>query len=104
MQRSSTDADLNLDNPRAFEYLVEYPCKFQIKVIASNSDTAFTDELMVAIGTVCECEASSIEYSVRETSSGKYRSITLHAPVTSSDMLYKVYATIREDERVKFNF
>jgi putative lipoic acid-binding regulatory protein len=43
-------------------------------------------------------------YSSRDTSSGKYRSLTIHAPVKSADQLYEIYEKVDLDPRVKFKF
>jgi putative lipoic acid-binding regulatory protein len=83
---------------------VDYPCTFAIKVIASAEDGSFKDEILSVVGQVCSVEAHTIDHSVRETKGGRYMSITLHAPVQSSEMLYSVYEEIRKDSRVKFNF
>lgn len=38
---------------RAFEYLVEYPCEFQIKVIGIN-EGSFADDIAATVSSVCE--------------------------------------------------
>lgn len=38
---------------RAFEYLVDYPCKFQIKVIGIN-EGSFADDIAATVSAVCE--------------------------------------------------
>ncbi|KAG5188109.1 hypothetical protein JKP88DRAFT_206811 [Tribonema minus] len=101
-----TDADREgrkMGNPRAFEYLVDYPCKFQIKAVGHNKGN-LADDLAALVGSVCEVEPAAVEYTVRDTDSGKYRSVTLMAPVSNSDMLYKCYEVIGQDERVRFKF
>ncbi|TFJ86730.1 hypothetical protein NSK_001818 [Nannochloropsis salina CCMP1776] len=47
---------------------------------------------------------ADIVYSSRDTSSGKYRSLTIHAPVKSADQLYEIYEKVDLDPRVKFKF
>lgn len=43
-----------------------------------------------------QVEASEVRFTVRDTSSGRYQSITLHAPVKNATMLYKCYELIDE--------
>lgn len=49
-------------------------------------------------------EAGEITYSSRDTSSGKYRSLTIQCPVQNADQLYAIYDRISQDARVKFKF
>eukprot|EP00903_Cladosiphon_okamuranus_P014117 g13121.t1 len=88
---------------RAFEYLVDYPCEFAIKVIGIN-EGSFADDIAATVSQVCKVEASDVRFTVRDTSSGRYQSITVHAPVKNATMLYKCYELIDEDPRVKFKF
>lgn len=41
-------------------------------------------------------EASDVRFTVRDTTSGRYQSITVHAPVKNATMLYKCYELIDE--------
>lgn len=88
---------------RAFEYLVEYPCEFAIKVIGIN-EGSFANDIAATVSAVCEVDTSDVRFTVRDTSSGRYQSITVHAPVKNATMLYKCYELIAEDPRVKFKF
>ena len=45
--------------------------------------------------------ASEIKYSTNPSSKGTYTSVTIEAPVKSSDELYQCYAILRNDPRVK---
>ncbi|KAG5174941.1 hypothetical protein JKP88DRAFT_266038 [Tribonema minus] len=102
--RSDDDREgRKLGNPRVFEYLVEYPCEFQIKVVGFN-DASLADDLAAIVAATCEVEVGAVTYTTRETESGKYSSVTLTAPVASPAMLYECYAKIGEDARVKFKF
>lgn len=38
---------------RAFEYLVDYPCEFEIKVIGIN-EGSFADDIAATVSAVCE--------------------------------------------------
>ena len=47
---------------RAFEYLVDYPCEFQIKVIGINEGT-FADDIAKTVSAVCEvCSTAVLLY------------------------------------------
>lgn len=48
--------------------------------------------------------AQEITYSSRDTSSGRYRSLTIQCPVQNADQLYAIYDRISQDARVKFKF
>lgn len=43
---------------RAFEYLVDYPCEFQIKVIGIN-EGSFADDIAKTVSAVCEVCAAT---------------------------------------------
>lgn len=43
---------------RAFEYLVDYPCEFAIKVIGIN-EGSFADDIAATVSQVCEVGATS---------------------------------------------
>ncbi|CAM9929590.1 unnamed protein product [Phaeothamnion confervicola] len=88
-------------NPRAFEFLVDYPCDFAVKVIGERSPS-FAQDIANVVGEVCNVAGNEIPFTVRDK--GKWQSISLLAPVQSSGMLYKVYEVISEDSRVKFRF
>ncbi|CAN0587219.1 unnamed protein product, partial [Ectocarpus sp. 12 AP-2014] len=43
---------------RAFEYLVDYPCEFEIKVIGIN-EGSFADDIAATVSAVCEVSCES---------------------------------------------
>ena len=86
---------------RVFEALVEYPCKFKIKIVGANEGT-FVSEMVALVAENCNVEPESIDYSERR--SGKWTSVTVSAPVESAEMLYVLYENIEKDPRVKFKF
>lgn len=45
---------------RAFEYLVEYPCDFQIKVIGLNDGT-FAADIAATVSVVCEVRSADLD-------------------------------------------
>jgi hypothetical protein len=60
------------------------------------------DKLLSSIPPSIPQSSPSLEYSAK--TNGKYISITVHAPVESSEQLYSLYERIGRDERVKFKF
>jgi putative lipoic acid-binding regulatory protein len=91
--RSDADRDgvaVQEEEQRPFEYLVDYPCDFEIKIIGFNNQGDLASDMAIAVGEVCKVEAEIIKYTTRDTNSGKYRSITMMAPVQNAEMLYRV--------------
>ncbi|KAM3569082.1 hypothetical protein VYU27_008810 [Nannochloropsis oceanica] len=92
---------------RVFDRVLDFPCVFNIKVIgqpAENDAGSFDRDMVELVGQVTGAPPSDIVYSSRDTSSGKYRSLTIHAPVKSADELYEIYEKVDLDPRVKFKF
>lgn len=93
--------------PRVFERTVQFPTLFDIKVIGEPGEGGgqeFETDMVKVVAGVTGKPWESIAYSSRDTSSGKYRSLTIKAPVDSADQLYTVYEKISADQRVKFKF
>lgn len=86
---------------RVFEALVEYPCDFTMKIVGAN-EGLFVEEIVAVVAEACESEPGQISYQTRAV--GKWTSVTVQAPVKSSEMLYTLYEKIDLDPRVKFKF
>lgn len=84
-----------------FEALVEYPCDFTLKIVGAN-EGFFVEEILAVVAEVCEAEPGRINY--RTKAMGKWTSVTVKAPVKSSEMLYALYEKVDKDPRVKFKF
>jgi putative lipoic acid-binding regulatory protein len=84
--------------PRA-ESLIEYPCKFPIKVMGNKVDglvhaiTLITREFDPAF------DASTIE--LRESKGGKYLGVTITVNATSREQLDELYRTLSTHPMVK---
>ena len=89
------------EKKRVFEALVEYPCKFTMKIVGAN-EGAFAAEMVQVVAESCEVEVEDVENSVKVN--GKWTSVTVQAPVKSAEMLYALYEAIDRDPRVKFKF
>lgn len=87
---------------RVFEALLEYPCEFTMKIVGMNEGT-FVQDIVAIVAEACEEEdPAKISHSVRVN--GKWTSVTVRAPVKSSEMLYTLYEKVDQDPRVKFKF
>ena len=86
-----------------FDRMVSYPCTFQIKVIGL-SQGHFAGDMLDIVSRVSGVATDEITYKLRDTKTGKYRSITIDVPVQSAAMLYECYEALSKDPRVKFKF
>jgi len=84
-----------------FGDLVEFPCKFQIKIVGARQGE-FLEDILDSIGNVVKVDRSGLPHTFRDK--GKWRSITVRVPVESAEQLYEVYAAIDKDPRVQFKF
>jgi len=86
---------------RVLEDTVDFPCDFLIKVIGIN-DSQFVPDM---INKVCEELAilpENIQVQVKETSGGKYVSISLIHHYQSASEVYAAYRVLGADKRVKY--
>jgi len=88
------------EKSRVFDALVEYPCKFTLKIVGANDGT-FVEDMLVIVQSTCEVE-DSIDHSVKIN--GRWTSVTVHAPVANAEMLYQLYENVDRDPRVRFKF
>jgi len=86
---------------RVFEALVEYPCKFTMKIVGAN-EGGFAKDIVGVVAESCEVDVEDVENKTRLK--GKWVSVTVQAPVKSAEMLYALYENIDRDPRVKFKF
>jgi putative lipoic acid-binding regulatory protein len=86
---------------RVFDALVDYPCKFTLKIVGVNEGT-FVQDIVGLVADACKVSPTEIDHSTKMM--GKWTSITVQAPVASSVMLYSLYEKVDLDPRVKFKF
>lgn len=91
----------NNDNRSGFRELVDFPCVFTFKVVGMAQGD-FMGDIIDSVALALETDKKYLKTSFRDR--GKYRSITLHAPVNTAEQIYDVYAAIDRDPRVKFKF
>ena len=72
-----------------------------MKIVGANEGPFVTD-IVDIVASCTKVHASKIKHSTKVN--GKWVSITVMAPVTSSEMLYGLYEVIDRDPRVKFKF
>jgi putative lipoic acid-binding regulatory protein len=80
---------------------VEYPCDFTMKIVGA-SEGSFVADMVGIVAEACEAQPENVPHSVRAM--GKWTSITVDAPVKSSEMLYSLYEKLDLDPRVRFKF
>lgn len=86
---------------RVFDELIDFPCVFTFKVIGMAQGD-FMGDILDSVALALETDKKFLKTSFRDK--GKYRSITLKAPVNTAEQIYDVYAAIDRDPRVKFKF
>lgn len=89
------------DGRRVFDELVDFPCVFTFKVIGMAQGD-FMGDIVDSVALALETDKKYLKTTFRDR--GKYRSITLKAPVNTASQIYDVYAAIDRDPRVKFKF
>jgi len=89
----STDTDPRKDS------LIEYPCRFPIKVMGANVDGFVHAMTRIAERFDPSFDASTIE--LRNSSSGHYLGVTLTITATSREQLDEVYRTLTSHPMVK---
>lgn len=88
---------------QVFEDKLEFPTKFLIKIVGVNDDSFVADTMKTVASCLSQPEArESLTCSRKETSGGKYVSITVQPLFQTSDEIYAVYAALSTDDRVKF--
>ncbi|KAL3919539.1 MAG: hypothetical protein SGARI_007183 [Bacillariaceae sp.] len=84
------------EKARVFEALVEYPCEFTMKIVGAN-EGSFVEDILAVVADACESKVSDISHSTKAM--GKWTSVTVKAPVKSSEMLYTLYEKVDLDPR-----
>jgi putative lipoic acid-binding regulatory protein len=82
---------------RVFEALVDYPCDFTMKIVGAN-EGLFVEEIVAVVAEACESEPGQISYQTKVL--GKWTSVTVQAPVKSSEMLYALYEKVVSNNMV----
>jgi putative lipoic acid-binding regulatory protein len=86
---------------RPLESLMEFPCRHTFKAVG-RAEGDFVPSMLARVGAVLGRAVDSGEHSVRQSSGGRYESVTLDLWVESGEQLYAVYEAIYDDERVRY--
>ena len=82
------------------ESLERFPCLYTFKIFGRRSDEFVAQVQMVMAATLGPLPPDAV--TVRESSHGRYLSVTVVATVESRSQLERVYADLRADPRVLF--
>lgn len=86
------------DKPRA-DSLIEYPCRFPIKVMGAKVDGFVHAVSLIAREFDPNFDANTIE--LRESKAGNYLSVTITINATSREQLDELYRTLSTHPMVK---
>lgn len=89
------------NSTKVFDDTIKFPTKFTLKVIGDNAPE-FVEDIVEITASALGIQPTQIEYSIRDTSGGKYIAITLTPYFKTSNELYNCYTAISKDARVKF--
>jgi putative lipoic acid-binding regulatory protein len=81
------------------ESLIEYPCKFPIKVMGTKVDGLVHAITLITKQFDPDFDASTIE--LRESKGGKYLGVTVTVNATSREQLDELYRTLSTHPMVK---
>jgi putative lipoic acid-binding regulatory protein len=81
------------------ESLIEYPCKFPIKVMGNKVDGLVHAITLITLQFDPAFDASTIE--LRESKGGKYLGVTITVNATSREQLDELYRTLSTHPMVK---
>ena len=81
------------------ESLIEYPCKFPIKVMGTKVDGLVHAITLITKQFDPEFDSSTIE--LRESKGGKYLGVTVTVNATSREQLDELYRTLSTHPMVK---
>lgn len=82
------------------ETLLEFPCDFAIKAMGENTDDL--DQIVVEIVRRHVDDIAEGAVSSRQSSGGKFTSITVMIRATSKPQLDAIYHDLSQHDRIKF--
>ncbi len=80
--------------------LIEYPCRFPIKVMGAHTEEFFSAMVIIARNFEPDFDEASVER--RPSRKGNYLGLTLSVHVTSREQLDEVYRTLTTHPLVKY--
>ena len=83
------------------EDALDFPCVFTMKIIGTL-DSTFVNDVVTAVANALNHNPNSMKYTLKETSGGKYTSITLSPVFQNVGEIRRAYKIVSQDSRVKF--
>lgn len=97
--RGTRRDNLDMTSTAPDQSLIEYPCRFPIKVMGVNAD-GFTEAIVHVVRAFDPSfDATTVES--RPSKAGNYLGLTVHVYVTSREQLDEVYRTLTTHPMVK---
>jgi len=93
--------NLNGSGRRVLDDLVKFPIRFTVKIIGVN-DESFENDMRSILLNVLKTQKANFEVRSKETSGGKYVSLTVIPVFTTADEIYTFYEALSKDKRVKY--
>ncbi len=88
------------DSPQELSDLITYPADMSIKAMGLNANN-FEAFIIGLVSPIIAPQKPS-RTDARESSGGKYLSVTVHFKASDAAQYERVYSTLREDARVLF--
>ena len=85
--------------PSRADSLIEYPCRFPIKVMGAKVD-GFV-EAIAAVATAFDPGFDAADIELRDSTGGKYLGITITITATSREQLDELYRTLSTHPMVR---
>ena len=100
LEKTLNDYQNNIKK-KVFEDTITFPSTFVIKIVGTN-DEKFVSDMLNVIQSNIGIQPNFLSHSLKETTGGKYISITIAPYFYNSNEIYNLYDAISKDERVKF--
>ena len=90
------------EGQNAIEKTVTFPTStFIIKVIGVN-EPSFASDIVNSVAVIVNESPEKINVETKVTSGGKYMSVSITPTFQAAEEIYRVYAAVQADSRVKF--
>lgn len=90
------------EGQNAIEKTVTFPTStFIIKVIGVN-EPSFASDIVNSVAVIVNESPEKINVETKVTSGGKYMSVSITPTFQAAEEIYRVYAAVQADRRVKF--
>ncbi len=86
---------------RPLEELLEFPCTFTFKAVGVARG-GFVGDMLARVARVLGRAVKDDEHFVRQSSRGRYESVTLELFVQDGDEIYEIYEAMSDDARVRY--